>query len=229
MKGVGHAPRGHQGVPRSMSLNAPYFKEQEYIWFMGGNLNGFQDIMHFMKLREWGMPLGDRLGFQDPCHLMCLIIRNKNIYGLGRGRVFWTLSKLLCIFTFSHTNAYATKFDLGLKEVKVIPGSPFMQLMMGPRPRCYIPSFMQIGPAVPEKIFEGFYHIWAWRPSWSCDLDHPGVLRSMSLNAPYLKEQEYICFMGGDLNVFQDIMHFMKWRGGACPRGTPCSPKIHVT
>ena len=23
-----------------------------------------------------------------------------------------------------------------------------------------------------EKIFEDFYHIWAWRPSWSCDLDH---------------------------------------------------------
>ena len=20
--------------------------------------------------------------------------------------------------------------------------------------------------------FEGVYHIWAWRPSWSCDLDH---------------------------------------------------------
>ena len=20
--------------------------------------------------------------------------------------------------------------------------------------------------------FKGFYHIWAWRPSWSCDLDH---------------------------------------------------------
>ena len=20
--------------------------------------------------------------------------------------------------------------------------------------------------------FEGFYHIWAWRPSWSCDLNH---------------------------------------------------------
>ena len=32
-----------------------------------------------------------------------------------------------------------------------------MQFMMGPCPRCYIPSFMQIGPAVPEKkIFEGF-------------------------------------------------------------------------
>ena len=47
-----------------------------------------------------------------------------------------------------------------------------MQFMMGPRPRCYMPSFMQIGPAVPEKkILKGFYHIWAWRPSWSCDLD----------------------------------------------------------
>ena len=49
MKGVRHAPRGHPGVPRSMSLIVPYLKEQEYIWFMGGDLNGFQDIMHFMK------------------------------------------------------------------------------------------------------------------------------------------------------------------------------------
>ena len=24
---------------------------------------------------------------------------------------------------------------------------------------------------VLEKIFSGFYHIWAWRPSWSCDQD----------------------------------------------------------
>ena len=22
-----------------------------------------------------------------------------------------------------------------------------------------------------QDIFEGFYHIWAWRPSWSCDPD----------------------------------------------------------
>ena len=28
-------------------------------------------------------------------------------------------------------------------------------------------------PPVPEKkIFKGFEHFWAWRPSWSCDLDH---------------------------------------------------------
>ena len=31
----------------------------------------------------------------------------------------------------------------------------------------------EIGPVVPEKKnFEGFYHIWAWQPSWSCDLDY---------------------------------------------------------
>ena len=23
-----------------------------------------------------------------------------------------------------------------------------------------------------EDFLKGFYHIWAWRPSWSCDQDH---------------------------------------------------------
>ena len=23
-----------------------------------------------------------------------------------------------------------------------------------------------------KTIFKGYYHIWEWRPSWSCDLDH---------------------------------------------------------
>ena len=49
---------------------------------------------------------------------------------------------------------------------------------------------------------------------------------SMSLNAPHLKEQEYMWFMGGDLNGFQDIMHFIRRAGGVCPRG---DPGIHVT
>ena len=36
-----------------------------------------------------------------------------------------------------------------------------------------MPSLFEIGPPVPEKnIFEGFYHIWTWQPSWSCDLDY---------------------------------------------------------
>ena len=43
--------------------------------------------------------------------------------------------------------------------------------MMDWSPRCYIPSFVEIGPTVQEKTFEDFYHIWAWRPSWFCDPD----------------------------------------------------------
>ena len=36
-------------------------------------------------------------------------------------------------------------------------GSPFEQTMMSWSPQCYIPSFVEIGPTVPEKkIFEGF-------------------------------------------------------------------------
>ena len=42
--------------------------------------------------------------------------------------------------------------------------------MMGWSSRCYIPSFVKIGPPVlKKKILKGFYHIWAWWPSWSCD------------------------------------------------------------
>ena len=33
-------------------------------------------------------------------------------------------------------------------------------------------KFVKIGlPALEKKIFEVFYHIWAWQPSWSCDPD----------------------------------------------------------
>ena len=55
MKGMGHANGGHLWDPWSMSLKAPHHKDQEYIWFMGGDRNGFQDIKHFMKRRGWGM------------------------------------------------------------------------------------------------------------------------------------------------------------------------------
>ena len=42
--------------------------------------------------------------------------------------------------------------------------------MMDPNPQCYIPSFREIGPLVPEKKF--LYCIWAWWLSWSCDQRH---------------------------------------------------------
>ena len=32
---------------------------------------------------------------------------------------------------------------------------------------------IKIYPMVPgKKIFKVFYHIWAWQPSWSCDLQN---------------------------------------------------------
>ena len=91
MKGVGHAPGGPPWDPWSMSLNAPHHKEQEYIWFMSEDLNGFQAIMHFMKRAggacprgtQGSMPLnairnnnilwfmgGDLNGFRDITHFM---------------------------------------------------------------------------------------------------------------------------------------------------------------
>ena len=80
------------------------------------------------------------------------------------------MSEKSTLSTFSNKKAAVTKFDLAVKKVKVTQGSSFEQTMMGWTPQCYIPSFVEIGLPVPEKkIFKGFYHIWVWRPSWSCD------------------------------------------------------------
>ena len=57
---------------------------------------------------------------------------------------------------FSYRKAYVAKFDLAVKSVKVNPGSSFEQSMIGRSLQCYIQSFLEIGPSVPEKIFEVF-------------------------------------------------------------------------
>ena len=37
-----------------------------------------------------------------------------------------------------------------------------------------------------EDFLSGFYHIWAWRPSWSCDLDFAiKLLSPLPMDAPY--------------------------------------------
>ena len=37
-----------------------------------------------------------------------------------------------------------------------------------------------------ENLLKGFYHIWAWRPSWSCDLDFAIKLSSpLPMDAPH--------------------------------------------
>ena len=54
----------------------------------------------------------------------------------------------------------------------------------------YLPSLMQrFSPkasSVLEKIFKGFYHIWAWRPTWSTSRDHLS-----NLSFPQPKEAPY--------------------------------------
>ena len=41
-------------------------------------------------------------------------------------------------------------------------------------------------PVLEKKIFSGFYHIWAWRPSWSCDVDFAIKLSlSLPMDAPH--------------------------------------------
>ena len=53
--------------------------------------------------------------------------------------------------------------------------------------RCRIPSFNVIGLLVPKKkIFEGFYNIWVWKPSWSSDPKHLNKFSSQHhMEAPY--------------------------------------------
>ena len=48
-------------------------------------------------------------------------------------------------------------------------------------------KFREIGlPVQEKKIFSGFYHIWAWRPSWSCDQDPANKLSfPLPMDAPH--------------------------------------------
>ena len=41
-----------------------------------------------------------------------------------------------------------------------------------------------------RRFFKGFYHIWAWRPSWSCDQEHLN-----KLSFPHPKESPYEIYL----------------------------------
>ena len=175
---MGHAPGGTRG---SMSLNAACHKEQQYIWFMGEDLNSFWDITHFMKWRGWGIPPGDPLGIHGPCHLMRLIIRNKNIYGLEVG--IWMVSKILSISWNEGGGACTRGTPRGPKihvteMLLILRNKNIYGLWVGserfPRYNTFY-EMKRVGPA-------------PWGPPWD-----PW---SMSLNGPHHKEQEYIWFMG---------------------------------
>ena len=49
-----------------------------------------------------------------------------------------------------------------------------------------------------EEDLERFYHIWAWLPSWSCDLDH---LYKLLFLIP--KEAQYEIWLVSDEKIFE--------------------------
>ena len=70
---------------------------------------------------------------------------------------------------------YCRKLGLGHPRVIIWTNQVVLEY------QCCIQTFKLIDLLVPEKmIFWGFYHIWAWRPSWSCDLH-----RLIKLSFPY--------------------------------------------
>ena len=82
------------------------------------------------------------------------------------------VSEKSTVFTFIYRKDSGNKINLAVKQVKVILWLSFEQTMVGWISRCYIPSFVKIGLSVlVRNILKGFYHIWAWRPSLSCDPD----------------------------------------------------------
>ena len=75
-----------------------------------------------------------------------------------------------------------------LKMGRVDPVSSFEDIRQYLSTRCCIPSFKVISLLVPKKErFEGFYHIWAWTPSWSCDPEHLNKYSSQHPWRPNMK------------------------------------------
>ena len=65
--------------------------------------------------------------------------------------------------------------------------------MMGWSPGCYIPSFVEIGLPVPEKIFEGFFQYIYWRGGRLCH-----VTSIMSSDFHFLVPESFHTKFGSD-------------------------------
>ena len=73
--------------------------------------------------------------------------------------------------SFPYSNALATYVDLAVKKVKVITGSWFIHCSTWAIDASCQVSLKSIHRFWRRRFLKGFYHIWALRPSWSCDLD----------------------------------------------------------
>ena len=87
---------------------------------------------------------------------------------------------------FSHTNAKGSKRPCR-KKVKRQCTTILLAILVD-LPSPMIPAKVQPKAflVLEEKIFKGFYHIWAWRPSWSMDRDH-----FSNFSFPHPKEAPY--------------------------------------
>ena len=52
-----------------------------------------------------------------------------------------------------------------------------------------------------EDFFKGFQHIWAWRPSWSCEQDHLNKLCNLDLIGPVVSEEMFEIVDGQTMNT----------------------------
>ena len=87
--------------------------------------------------------------------------------------------------------------------------------MMGRSPQCCIPSFVEIRPPVLVKNnFEGFFfHIWTWRPSWSCDQHHINIF----FLSMYLKAYKQNLVKNGP-EIFEKSLFYFSYINGLRPR-----------
>ena len=58
------------------------------------------------------------------------------------------------------------------KKVKCQYMTFILAILVDPHPQWFKQRFSPKAFSVLEKIFKGFYHIWAWWPSWSTSRDH---------------------------------------------------------
>ena len=62
------------------------------------------------------------------------------------------------------------QFDLAVKWARVII---YINVVELESPMLHDKFIIHVGlPVLEKKMFKGFYHIWAWRPSWPCDVMH---------------------------------------------------------
>ena len=72
------------------------------------------------------------------------------------------------------------------KKVKCQCMTIILATLVDPCPRWFMQAFSPKASLVLEKIFKGFYYIWAWRPSWSTNRDHfSNLLCPEPKEAPY--------------------------------------------